>query len=44
MIWVAVAAGLFFILVFIASGWEHNIYKRRKRELETLLQKLINND
>lgn len=31
---------LFFVLVYFASGWEHNIYKSRKRELETLQSRL----
>ena len=39
-LWIALATAIFFILVFYASGWEHNIYKRKKQELETLLQKL----
>jgi hypothetical protein len=39
-IWVAATALVFFILAFYASGWEHNIYKVRKRELEILKGKL----
>jgi hypothetical protein len=38
--WLIVVAAVFFILVFYASGWEYNIYKRKKRELEVLLGKL----
>lgn len=39
-IWVAVGTLIFFILAFYASGWEHNIYKTRLRELEILKHKL----
>jgi hypothetical protein len=39
-VWIVVAAAVFFILVFYASGWEYNIYKRKKQELEALLAKL----
>jgi hypothetical protein len=39
-VWFALATGLFFILTFYASGWELNIYKNKKRELEILQQKL----
>jgi hypothetical protein len=31
---------LFFALSYYAGGWEHNIYKRKKRELEVLRKKL----
>jgi hypothetical protein len=31
---------LFFALSYYAGGWEHNIYKRKKRELEVLKKKL----
>lgn len=39
-LWIILAVSLFFIFVFHASGWEHNIYKAKKRELEGLLKKL----
>jgi hypothetical protein len=39
-VWIIVAAAVFFILVFYASGWEYNMYKRKKQELEVLLAKL----
>jgi hypothetical protein len=35
---------LLFILVYYASRWEHNIYKYRKRELESLQRKLQSED
>lgn len=38
--WLAMGSTLFFMLTFYASGWEHNIYKAKKRGLETLQQKL----
>ena len=41
-IWIVVIALLFFALTYYAGGWEHNIYKRKKRELETLKKKLDN--
>jgi hypothetical protein len=33
-----------FVLISYASRWEHNIYKARKRELEILQSKLVNED
>lgn len=39
-IWIAVSILAFFILAHYAGGWEHSIYKRRKRELELLQSKL----
>jgi len=39
-IWIAVVVLLFFALSYYAGGWEHNIYKRKKRELEVLKKKL----
>lgn len=39
-IWYAVALGAVFFISWRAGNWEHNIYKRRKRELEQLLHKL----
>ena len=41
-IWIVVIVLLFFVLTFYAGGWEHNIYKRKKRELEILQKKLGN--
>jgi hypothetical protein len=43
-IWIAVVILIFFALTFYASGWEHNIYERKKRELELLQKKLGNED
>ena len=40
-IWIAIVVLLFFALSYYAGGWEHNIYKRKKRELEVLKKKLI---
>lgn len=40
-VWIVVVAAVFFILVFYASAWEYNIYKHKKRELELLLEKLL---
>ena len=39
-IWIALIVLLFFALTYYAGGWEHNIYKRKKRELEILQNKL----
>jgi len=39
-IWIAMVVLLFFALSYYAGGWEHNIYKRKKRELEVLKKKL----
>jgi hypothetical protein len=39
-VWLVAVTAVFFILVFYASGWENNIYRRKKRELEVLLRKL----
>lgn len=41
-VWIAVGILIFFVLVNYASGWEHRIYKTRKRELEALHDKLKN--
>jgi hypothetical protein len=38
--WIMAVLLLFFALTYYASGWEHNIYKSRKRELETLQKRL----
>jgi hypothetical protein len=40
--WAAIAILMFFLLAYFASGWEHNIYKSKKRELEILQGKLEN--
>jgi hypothetical protein len=39
-IWIAALFFIFFALTYYASGWEHNIYTSRKRELELLKDKL----
>ena len=39
-LWIIAAVLIFFSLVHYASGWEHNIYKSRKSELESLKRKL----
>jgi len=39
-IWIAAGTLIFFVLANYAAGWEHNVYKRRKRELEILQSKL----
>jgi Flp pilus assembly protein TadB len=41
-VWLAAGMLLFFVLTYYASAWEHNIYKRKKRELEMLKSKLDN--
>jgi hypothetical protein len=41
-VWIVVAVLIFFALVFFGGGWEHSFYKRKKRELETLKNKLEN--
>jgi hypothetical protein len=41
-VWIAVGILVFFVLVNYAAGWEHRVYKTRKRELETLHSKLEN--
>ena len=41
-IWIAIIVLLFFALTYYAGGWEHTIYKRKKRELEILQKKLDN--
>lgn len=43
-IWVTIGLVFFFVLTFYAGGWEHGIYKSRKRELEALREKLLNNN
>jgi len=43
-IWIVVSILIFFLLTSYASGWEHRIYKSRKRELEILQNKLENED
>jgi hypothetical protein len=40
--WFSLILLIFFVLANYASGWEHNIYKKRKRELEILKDKLEN--
>lgn len=41
-VWIAVGILIFFALAYYAGGWEHGIYKSRKRELEILQSKLEN--
>lgn len=43
-IWIIAGIIIFVVLTNYASGWEHNIYKRKKRELEILQDKLENED
>jgi hypothetical protein len=43
-VWILLGILAFFILTNYTSGWEHNIYKARKRELEILQDKLANED
>jgi hypothetical protein len=38
--WIALGLAMFFALSIFASGWEHNIYVKRKRELEGLRKML----
>lgn len=42
--WIAVGILIFLALAHYAAGWEHSIYKARKRELEILQQKLENEE
>jgi hypothetical protein len=39
-IWFSVAVALFFVLVFMASGWEMGVYRTKMKELQVLQQKL----
>lgn len=41
-VWIAIVVLMFFALAYYASGWEHKIYKKKKRELEVLQRKLEN--
>ena len=43
-VWMAVGILVFFVLVYYAAGWEHNLYKARKCELEILQNKLENEE
>ena len=43
-IWIIAGIIIFFVLTNYASGWEHNIYKRKKRELEILQDKLASEE
>lgn len=38
--WLLVGTSIFLVLANYASGWEHNYYKKKKRELEKLKEKL----
>ena len=42
--WLLVGIVIFLVLANYASGWEHNFYKKKKRELEILKEKLDTND
>lgn len=42
--WLAVGMVVLFLLTHYASRWEHNIYKRKKRELEILKSKVDNEE
>lgn len=39
-IWWVVGFSIFFVFTIYAAGWEHGIYKARKRELDALRNKL----
>ena len=39
-VWLLVGLLVFFVLIYVASGWEHRFYKGKKRELEALQKKL----
>jgi hypothetical protein len=39
-VWFLVAVALFFVLVFLASGWEMGVYRNKMKELQVLQQKL----
>ena len=41
-IWIAAGILVFFALANYAAGWEHSMYRARKRELEILQNKLEN--
>lgn len=43
-LWIVGCFALFFILTHFASGWEHSIYKNKKRELQILKNKLDNEE
>jgi len=43
-IWVTLAVLGVFVLASFAAGWEHKIYRRKKRELEMLQNKLASED
>jgi hypothetical protein len=40
-VWLVAGMLVFFAATMYFSGWEHNIYKNKKRELELLQQKLV---
>jgi hypothetical protein len=43
-IWIISLTVLFFVLVYVASGREHNFYVAQKKELETLKKNLTHQD
>jgi hypothetical protein len=43
-VWFTVAVALFFVLVYVASGWEQGIYRNKMKELQVLQNKLQEED
>jgi hypothetical protein len=41
-VWIAIGILIFFVAAYYAGGWEHNIYKSKKQQLEILQNKLEN--
>lgn len=39
-VWAAIGLLFFFVIAYVAGGWEHRIYENRKHELEVLQKKL----
>jgi len=39
-VWIIIVLLIVFVFAFFAGGWEHGIYRNKKRELEILLNKL----
>lgn len=39
-VWISIVSTAFLLLTYFASGWEHNYYKNRRRNLETLQARL----
>ena len=38
--WIVAGILIFFVITYLAAGWEHGMYERRKAELEALKRKL----